>query len=46
MLMFIGSGAGGSDGGDGGGGWLAQEVKKTAIETIESLFTFGLPPIK
>jgi hypothetical protein len=41
MLVFTGSGTGG-----GGGGWLAQEVKKTAIQTIESLFTFDLPPIE
>jgi hypothetical protein len=42
MLVFTGSGTGSG----GGGGWLAQEVKKTAIQTIESLFTFGLPPIE
>ena len=42
MLVFTGSGIGGG----GGGGWLAQEVKKTAIQTIESLFTFGLPLIE
>jgi hypothetical protein len=40
--MFTGSGAVGG----GGGGWLAQEVKKTAIQKIKSLFTFGLPPIE
>jgi hypothetical protein len=38
--MFTGSGA------VGGGGWLAQEVKKTAIQKVKSLFTFGLPPIE
>ena len=43
MLVFTGSGTGG---GGGGGGWLAQEVKKTVIQTIESFFTFGLPPIE
>jgi hypothetical protein len=42
MLVFTGSGTGGG----GGGGWLAQEVKKTDIQIIESLFTFGLPPIE
>jgi hypothetical protein len=41
MPMLTGSGAGG-----GGGGWLAQEIKKTTIKTIKSLFTLGLPPIE